>query len=166
MDAREECNASDKALFSNDADVNPARGVSSNGAHAAEFREDDGAVTWKSEMPSEVCRNVSRRGSQHLSTTLQRKPSRRTDIPHDSVRSAARVLAADSSQAFELGNSRLVIKSNPAKATSNVRNTKSTSEIVRKAVIDVLAHTDNMEQALQGALESFGNRNTYWDQVN
>jgi len=96
-----------------------------------------------------------------LSTTLQRKPSRQSDIPEDT---ATRVLPDRGN--FELGNSRLVIKPSPAKATSNVRTTKSTSEIVRKAVIDVLAHTDSMEEALQRALKSFGDRNTYWDQVN
>ena len=65
-----------------------------------------------------------------------------------------------------MGNSRLVIKPSPAKASSNVRTTKSTSEIVRKAVINVLAHTDSMEEALLRALQSFGDRSTYWDQVN
>jgi uncharacterized membrane protein YecN with MAPEG domain len=71
-----------------------------------------------------------------------------------------------------LGNSRLVIKSNPSKAVTqgesglgNVRKTKATSELVRKAVIDALAHTDNMGEALQRAVKSFGNRSTYWDQV-
>jgi len=131
--------------------------LSSNVAHAAEFREDDDAVTSRDVGPSERWRGRS----QHLSTTLQRKPSRQSDIPQDA---AARVLPDRGT--FELGNSRLVIKPSSAKAASNVRTTKSTSEIVRKAVIDVLAHTDSMEEALHRALESFGDRSTYWDQVN
>lgn len=77
---------------------------------------------------------------------LQRKPSRERDI---------------------LKEARLVIKSTPAKVvpTTNVKKTKLTSEIVRKAVIDALAHTDSMEEALHRALQSFGDRNTFWDQV-
>lgn len=54
---------SDKVLFSNDVDVNFVRGVLLNGVYVVEFREDDGVVMWKLEMLSEVCCNVSRRGS-------------------------------------------------------------------------------------------------------
>ncbi|KAG0583521.1 hypothetical protein KC19_3G143500 [Ceratodon purpureus] len=177
QDARDECISSDKALFSNDADVirtNPAREESSNGAHCAELRE-EGAAMRQSGMPS-VGPSASRRGgSDSTATFLQRKPSRRADVTQESTADDLAKPGAGSlpdSKAFELGNSRLVIKSNPAKATkqgesdsSNVRKTKATSEIVRKAVIDVLAHTDDMEEALQRAVASFGNRSTYWDQM-
>ena len=51
--------------------------LSSNVAHVAEFREDGGAVPSR-----DVGLNERWRGrSQHLLTTLQRKPSRRSDIP-------------------------------------------------------------------------------------
>ena len=176
-DAREECDSSDKALFSNEADVmssNPAREASSNDADTVESRE-EGSVLWQSKMPSGVS-YVSRRGNVDSTTSfLQRKPSRQADIPQGSTAGGlakAGVGSLPDSKALELGNSRLLIKSNPAKATtqnesslSNARKTKSTSEAVRKAVIDVLAHTYNMEEALLRALKSFGNCSTYWDQV-
>lgn len=165
-------------MSSNEADVirsNPGRDASSNGAHSAGFRE-EGTVAWQSDMPSGGP-YVSRRGSLNSTTSfLQRKPSRRACSTQESTDGGLAKPGAGSlydSKTFDLGNSRLVIKSSPAEATtpsdsglSNVRKTKSTSEVVRKAVIDVLAHTDNMEEAFQRAVESFGNRSTYWDQVN
>lgn len=157
QDVREDYVSTDKALISNDG--NSAREPSLNSAHTTEFKEVFS----------------SRRGGQNsITTSLLRKPLRQADAPQE-LPSGELSKPADKSlpdsKAFELGNSRLVIKSKPAKATpndsgsSNVKKTKLIPEIVRKAVIDILAHTDNMEEALHRALVSFGNRSTYWDQV-
>lgn len=113
---------------------------------------------------------------------LQPKPSPLRKYPRDSrleTHGGSAVRSGTNDEFLMATNSHLVIKSNslspripfvstkPREKTSNQRADKrdETMDVIRKAVIDVLAHSDDMSDALQRATESLGNRSSYWDQA-
>lgn len=111
--------------------------------------------------------DTKRGGSHHEthgSTSLRPKPVLQERNPEESASRVVPSKFVAYKNVIEAGNSRLVIKSKASKPFASKR-TEEALEVVRKAVIDVLAHTDDMGEALERALTSFGQRNSYWDQV-
>lgn len=124
-------------------------------------------IAGSSEVQNVDAHDIKRGGSHHQThrnTSLRPKPVLQERNPEESASRVVPSKFVAYKNVIEAGNSRLVIKSKASKPFVSKR-TEEALEVVRKAVIDVLAHTDDMGEALERTLKSFGQRNSYWDQV-